>query len=79
VMRPCLVAKSSQVGVGVNVLSCLLRHPTAMDASLEYGVLGLGRFFIAWLPRLSLEESLPLRVHMPRLSGWGQGPCTDVT
>jgi hypothetical protein len=49
-----------------------------VDASLEHGVLGSGRFFLAWSPSLSLEESLPLQAHTLRLSGWAQVPWTEV-
>jgi hypothetical protein len=37
--------------------------PTPVDVSLACRVLGLGGFFLAWLPSLSLEESLPLQAH----------------
>jgi hypothetical protein len=48
--------------------------PTPVDVSLACRVLGLGGFFLAWLPSLSLEESLPLQAHTQRLSGWGPEP-----
>jgi hypothetical protein len=32
---------------------------------LVHRVFGLGRFFLSWLPSVSLEESLPLWAHMP--------------
>jgi hypothetical protein len=42
-----------------------------VDAIIEYGILCSGRFFLAWSPSLSLEETLPLWAHILRLSGRG--------
>jgi hypothetical protein len=46
-----------------------------VDVGLACRVLGLGRFFLAWFPSLSLEESLPLRRDY---EAGAQSPWIDV-
>jgi hypothetical protein len=71
-----MVTKPSQVEVVVDGLSNPLRHPTTCGC--RYGVcrvISLGRFFLASLPSLSLEEPLPLgptcRLGKSPHVGWG--------
>jgi hypothetical protein len=61
---PYLVTKLSQAGVVVDGISSLCAIPLPVDVGLARRVLGSRRFLLAWLPSLSLEESLPLQAHM---------------
>jgi hypothetical protein len=70
---PYLAAKPSQVGVHVEGTSCLLCHPTTDGRQPGTQSLGFEKVLLAWLPRLSLEESLTLRALPPQLSGQGTG------
>jgi hypothetical protein len=66
-VRSCthLVAKPSQLGVDANGMSYPLRHPTACECQPDALSVRFGKVLPCLVAKPYLEESLPIRAHMP--------------